>query len=70
MLNIQQKEIQNEIERIRKEINLLQDRLKRNEKKQSMFQNELKNVEKRRNKLKQIVKKRFFLGQKKHKLCR
>ena len=71
MLNIQQKEIQNEIERIRKEINLLQDRLKKNEKKkQRMFQNELKNVEKRRNKLKQIVKKRFFLGQKKHKLCR
>ena len=35
MLNIQQKEIQNEIEKIRKEINLLQDRLKKNEKKNS-----------------------------------
>ena len=33
MPNLQQKEIQNEIERIRKQINLLQDRLKKNEKK-------------------------------------
>ena len=60
MSNPQQNEMQNEIERIRKEINLLQDRLKKNEKKQSIFQNELKNVEKRRNKLKQIVKKMIF----------
>ena len=56
----QQNKMQNEIERIRNVINLLQDRLKKNEKKQSMFQNELKNVKKRRNKLKQIEKKKIF----------
>ena len=60
MPNPQQNKMQNEIERIRNVINLLQDRLKKNEKKQSMFQNELKNVKKRRNKLKQIEKKKIF----------
>ena len=60
MPNPQQNKMQNEIERIRNVINLLQDRLKKNEKKQSMFQNELKNVKKRRNKLKQIEKKKDF----------
>ena len=32
-------EIQNEIEPIKKEINLLQDKLKKNEKRQNQFQN-------------------------------
>ena len=37
MPNTQQKNIQNEIEQIKKEIDLLQDRLKKNEKSQNQF---------------------------------
>ena len=55
MSNPQQNQIQNEIKRIRKEINLLKEK-----KQQRKFPNELKNVKKRRNKLKQIVKKKIF----------
>ena len=39
MPNTQQKNIQNEIEQIKKEIDLLQDRLKKNKKSQNQFQN-------------------------------
>ena len=41
MLNTQQNNIQNEIEQIKKEIDLLQDRLKKNEKSLNQFQNGL-----------------------------
>ena len=41
MSNIQQNKIQNEIEQIKKEIDLLQDRLKKNEKSLNQFQNGL-----------------------------
>ena len=37
MLNTQQHNIQNEIEQIKKEIDLLQDRLQKNEKSQNQF---------------------------------
>ena len=39
MLNTQQNNIQNEIEQIKKEIVLLQDRLKKNERSQNQFKN-------------------------------
>ena len=41
MLNTQQNNIQNEIEQIKKEIDLLQDRLKKNDKSLNQFQNGL-----------------------------
>ena len=44
MFNIQQNKIQNEIEQIKKEINLLQDRLKKNKKSQNQFQNGLMQI--------------------------
>ena len=44
MLDLQQNKIQNEIEQIKKEIHLLQDRLKKNEKSQNQFQNGLKQI--------------------------
>ena len=44
MSNPQQNEIQSEIERVKKEINLLQKRLKKNEKSQNEFQNGLMRV--------------------------
>ena len=48
MPNLQQNNIQNEIEQIKKEIDLLQDRLKKNEKSQNQFQNGLMHVRKTR----------------------
>ena len=47
MSNKQQNNIQNEIEQIKKEIDLLQDRLKNNEKSLNQFQNGLMNIIKR-----------------------
>ena len=44
MLNPQQNKIQNEIEQIKKEINLLQDRLKKKEKSLNQFQNGLMQI--------------------------
>ena len=45
MPNLQQNNIQNETEQIKKEINLLQDRLKKNEKSQKRFKNGLMHIE-------------------------
>ena len=44
MPNLQQNNIQNEIEQIKKEIDLLQDSLKKNEKSQNHFQNGLMHI--------------------------
>ena len=44
MPNSQQNTIQNETEQIKKEIDLLQDRLKENEKSQNQFQNGLMHI--------------------------
>ena len=44
MPNTQQKNIQNEIEQIKKEIGLSQDRLKKNEKNLNQFQNRLMQI--------------------------
>ena len=44
MPNLQQNNIQNEIEQIKKEIDLLQDRLKKNEKSQNRFKNGLMHI--------------------------
>ena len=46
MSNSQQNEIQNEIGWVKREINLLQDRLKKNRKGQNQFQNVLVRVKK------------------------
>ena len=46
MSNSQPNEIQNEIEWVKREINLLQDRLKKNRKGQNQFQNVLVRVKK------------------------
>ena len=46
MANPQQNEIQNEIGQIKREINLLQDRLKKNEKSKNQFQNGLMHLKK------------------------
>ena len=46
MPNTQQNNIQNKIEQIKKEINLLQDRLKNNEKSINQFQNGLRQIRK------------------------
>ena len=48
MSDPQQKKIQNEIEQIKKEINLLQGRLKKNEKSQNQFQNGLMQIKRTR----------------------
>ena len=53
MPNTQQKNIQNEIEQIKKEIDLLQDRLKKNEKSLNQFQNGLMRIKKIRAKKRQ-----------------
>ena len=51
MSNLQQNEIenviQNEIEQVRRKINLWKDKLKKNEKSQNQFQNGLKQVKKK-----------------------
>ena len=44
MLNIQENNIQNEIEQMKKEIDLLQDRLKENKKSQNQFTNGLMHI--------------------------
>ena len=44
MSNLQQNNIQNEIEQIKKEIDLLQYRLKKNEKSRNHFKNGLRNI--------------------------
>ena len=46
MSNTQQNNIQNEIEQIKKEIDLLQDRLEKNEKSLNQFQNGLMHIRK------------------------
>ena len=46
MSNTQQNNLQNEIEQIKKEIDLLQDRLKKNEKSLNQFQNGLMHIRK------------------------
>ena len=46
MQNLQQNNIQNEIEQIKKETDLLRHRLKRNKKSQNQFQNELMHIKK------------------------
>ena len=44
MPNLQQSNIQNEIEQIKKEIDLLQDRVKKNKKSQNQFKNGLMHI--------------------------
>ena len=44
MQNLRQNNMQNEIEQIKKEIDLLQDRLKKNEKSQNQFENGLMHI--------------------------
>ena len=64
MPNLQQNNIQNTIEQIKKEIDLLQNRLKKNEKSQNQFKNGLMHFGRIR------VKKgqgQIFLKQKKYK---
>ena len=63
MANLQQNEIQNEIGQIKREINLLQDRLKKNEKSKNQFQNGLMHLKKIRVKKRQ-TKAGFFSNQK------
>ena len=46
MLNPQQNKMQNEIEQIKKDINILQDRLKKDEKSLNQFQNGLMRIKK------------------------
>ena len=58
MSNLQQNEIHSEIERVKKEINLLQKRLKKNEKSQNEFQNGLMPV--KRIPVKKRQRKDFF----------
>ena len=72
MSNSQQNEIKNEIEQIKTEINLLQDKLKQSKKKK-LLQNGLKRIakmqtKKRQNRLKQIAKTKSFTNQKKDKI--
>ena len=62
MLNTQQNNIQNEIEQIKKEIDLLQDRLKKNEKSLNQFQNGLMLIKKIR--VKKGQKQDFFQTEK------
>ena len=62
MPNTQQKNIQNEIEQIKKEIDLLQDRLKKNEKSLNQFQNGLMLIKKIR--VKKGQKQDFFQTEK------
>ena len=62
MFNIQQNKIQNEIEQIKKEINLLQDRLKKNKKSQNQFQNGLMQIGRIR--VKKRIKDKSFSNQK------
>ena len=63
MANLQQNEIQNEIGQIKREINLLQDRLKKNEKSKNQFQNGLMHLKKIRV-TKRQTKAEFFSNQK------
>ena len=65
MPNLQQNNVQNEIEQIKKEIDLLQDRLKKNEKSQNYFQNGL--IDTGRIRVKKD-KRRVFLKPKKYKI--
>ena len=65
MLSPQQNYIQNEIEQIKKEIDLLQERLKKNEKSQNQFQNGLMPIKKIRVKRN---KSRIFFKPKKYKI--
>ena len=55
MSNTQQNNIQNEIEQIKKEINLLQIRLKKNEKSLNQFQNGLMQIKRIRVKKEQRI---------------
>ena len=65
MSNQQQNEIRNEIEQIRREINLLQDRLKKNAKSKNQFQNGLKQVKKIRIRKRQSKLRQSFSQTKK-----
>ena len=70
MFNLQQNKIQNEIKQIKKEINLLEDKLKKNEKRQSISKWTKacrKNInQKIQNILKRIVKTHNFFQTKKN----
>ena len=70
MFNLQQNKIQNEIKQIKKEINLLEDKLKKNEKRQSISKWTKacrKNTnQKIQNILKRIVKTHNFFQNKKN----
>ena len=67
MPNLQQNNIQNEIEQIKKEIDLLQDRLKKNEKSLNQFQNGLMHIRREEYELKKD-KGQIFLKPKKYKI--
>ena len=60
MLNPQQNKMQNEIEQIKKDINILQDRLKKDEKSLNQFQNGLMRIKKTQ--VKKKTKAGFFLN--------
>ena len=62
MLNPQQNKMQNEIEQIKKDINILQDRLKKDEKSLNQFQNGLMRIKKTQ--VKKKTKAGFFSNQK------
>ena len=62
MSNTQKNNIQNEIKQIKKEIDLLQDRLKKNEKSLNQFQNGLMHIRREEYELKKD-KGQIFLNQ-------
>ena len=66
MLNPQQNKMQNEIEQIKKDINILQDRLKKDEKSLNQFQNGLMRIKKTH--VKKKDKGRIFFKPKKYKI--
>ena len=66
MLNPQQNKMQNEIEQIKKDINILQDRLKKDEKSLNQFQNGLMRIKKTQ--VKKKDKGRIFFKPKKYKI--
>ena len=57
MSNPQQNEIQNEIEQIKREIDLLRDKLKQTKNRLNLFQNGLKQIEKIQTKKKDRMEK-------------
>ena len=57
MSNQQQNEIRSEVEQIKREINLLQDKLKQSEKKKILLQNEQKRIAKMQTKVSKRIAK-------------